>query len=135
MKRMMLTGVLLLSVAAINAAFASGGERTGTAGASQLLIPIGARDLALAGSTISTTSGIEALFWNPAGVAMSKGSTSLMFSHMSYIADIGVDYGAASVSFENLGVFSLSVKALSIGELLVTTTDDPDGLGYRCPGG
>ena len=58
-------GVLFLAVG--EPAAAGSGNRTGTGGASQLLIPVGARDLAMGGSTISTTYGIEALFWNPAG--------------------------------------------------------------------
>ena len=40
-------------------AVAGSGNRTGTGGASQLLIPVGARDLAMGGSTVSTTSGVE----------------------------------------------------------------------------
>jgi hypothetical protein len=115
--------------AALQSVLASGGNRTGTGGAAQLQIPIGARDLAMGGATISTSSGIEALYWNPAGIAKSSTGASLMFSHMSYIADIGVDYGAASANFEGLGTFALSIKSLSIGEMLVTTTQNPDGTG------
>src|ERR1041385_1810424 len=83
----------------------------------------------MGGSTISTTSGIEALYWNPAGITKSASSANLMFSHMSYIADIGLDYGAVSASFEGIGTFGLSIKSLSIGEMLVTTNADPDGTG------
>ncbi len=121
--------ILVLSLIALQGAFASGGNRTGTGGAAELLIPIGGRDLAMGGSTISTSTGIEALFWNPAGISKSKASANLMFSHMSYIADIGVDYGAASANFEGIGTFALSIKSLSIGEMLVTTTQNPDGTG------
>lgn len=121
--------VLLMSLVAVQSVFASGGNRTGTGGSAQLLIPVGARDLALAGSTISTSSGIEALFWNPAGITKSGQSANVMFSHMSYIADIGVEYGAASANFAGIGTFAISIKSLSIGDMLVTTTLDPDGTG------
>lgn len=120
---------VLLVIAATGNVFAGSGNRTGTGGAAQLNIPTGARDLALGGSTIATTSGIEALFWNPAGVGKSTRSANLMFSHMSYIADIGVEYGAVSGNFEGLGTFALSVKSLSIGDIPVTTTANPDGTG------
>ena len=50
-------------------------------------------------------------------------------SHMSYIADIGVDYGAVSTAVEGFGVLSLSLKALAIDDILVTTTTNPDGTG------
>jgi hypothetical protein len=94
-------------------------------------VPVGARDLAMGGSTISTTKGIEALFWNPAGVAKSDNSANFIFSHMSYIADIGVEYGAISGRFGDLGTFALSVKSLSVGDIPVTTTEAPDGTGQN----
>jgi hypothetical protein len=48
---------------------------------------------------------------------------------MSYIADIGVDYGAAAVNFAEFGVLAINAKALSIGEIAVTTNENPDGTG------
>lgn len=109
--------------------YAGGGNRTGTGGAAQLLIPVGPRGIAMGEANISTSYGVESLFWNPAGVARMDNSTSVMFSHMSYIADIGVEYGAVSANFEGFGVISLSLKSLGIGDILVTTTQDPDGTG------
>jgi len=110
-------------------AFAQGDKRTGTSGASHLLIPVGPRGIAMGEANISTSSGIESLFWNPAGVAKMDGSTDLLFSHMSYIADIGVEYGAIAANFEGFGVLSFSLKALSIDDIQVTTTSNPDGTG------
>ncbi len=108
--------------------YAGGGNRTGTGGAAQLLIPVGPRGIAMGEANLAVSSGIESIFWNPAGVSNLQGSTSVMFSHMSYIADIGVEYGAVATNVEGFGVLSLSLKSLSIGEILVTTTNDPDGL-------
>lgn len=113
----------------VDAVFASGGNRTGTGGAAQLLIPVGARSIAMGGSTIASVEGLEALYWNPAGIAHTDRNAEVMFSHMSYIADIGVEYGAVSASIEGVGVFAFNVKSLSIGDILVTTTQDPDGTG------
>ena len=123
--------VVILVLVTLHEGIAGPGNRTGTGGAAQLLIPVGARDLAMGGSTISTTRGIESLFWNPAGVARSDNSANLIFSHMSYIADIGVEYGAVSGKFGELGTFALSVKSLSVGEIPVTTTENPDGTGQN----
>ncbi len=130
MNRIMLSTVaIMLFLVTSVPLFAGSGNRTGTGGAAQLNIPTGARDLALGGATVATTTGIDALFWNPAGVAKSHRSANLIFSHMSYIADIGVEYGAVSGAFGDLGTFALSVKSLSIGEIPVTTTSNPDGTG------
>lgn len=114
---------------ALDAVYAGGGNRTGTGGAAQLLIPVGPRGIAMGEANIATSYGVEALFWNPAGASRLTGSTGVMFSHMSYIADIGVEYGAVSTNFEGFGVVSFSLKSLSIGDIDVTTTQDPDGTG------
>ncbi|MCK9425278.1 MAG: PorV/PorQ family protein [Ignavibacteriaceae bacterium] len=109
--------------------YAGGGNRTGTGGATQLLIPVGPRGIAMGESNIATSYGVESIFWNPAGAARMSSSTDVLFSHMSYIADIGVEYGAVSANFEGFGVISLSLKSLSIGNIPVTTTENPDGTG------
>ncbi|MGA7836707.1 MAG: PorV/PorQ family protein [Ignavibacteriaceae bacterium] len=123
---LLMVSVLLLGADSI---YAGGGNRTGTGGAAQLLIPVGTRGIAMGGSNIATATGIEALFWNPAGAAKVDGSATLLFSHMNYIADIGVEYGAVSANFEGFGVLSFSVKSLSIGDIAVTTNTAPDGTG------
>ncbi len=120
---------LLLAVLAMSQAFAGAGNRAGTNGASELLIPVGTRDIAMGGSTLSTASGVEALFWNPAGTVLMKNSADLYISHMSYIADIGVSYGAVSANIEGFGVLSLGLKYLAVDPILVTTTRDPEGTG------
>ncbi len=121
----LLAFILLLAMDA----FAGGGKRTGTGGASELLIPVGPRGIAMAEANLSTSTGIEALFWNPAGVALMQNNADVIFSHMSYIADIGVDYGAIAANFEGFGVISFSIKTLSVGDILITTTSNPDGTG------
>jgi len=118
--------VLLLS---LDVVYAGGGNRTGTGGASELLIPVGPRGIAMGEANVSTSYGLESLFWNPAGLSRMDNSSQVLFSHMSYIADIGVEYGAVAANFEGFGAVALSIKALSIGDILVTTTQDPDGTG------
>jgi len=129
MKNIFGSVIIVLALLLTLDVYAGGGNRTGTGGAAQLLIPVGPRGIAMGEANIAIAQGIESLFWNPAGVANMGNSTSVMFSHMSYIADIGVEYGAVSTNFEGFGVISLSLKSLSVGNILVTTTTDPDGLG------
>ena len=52
-----------------------------------------------------------------------------MFTHMSYIADIGVEYLAISNTFAGFGTLGFSIKALSFGDIPITTEDQPDGTG------
>jgi hypothetical protein len=104
-------------------------DKAGTAGATQLLIPVGARDLALGGSSLATTSGVDAIFWNPAGLPRSDYGASAMFSHMSYLADIGVEYVAVATNVGDFGSLGFSLKSINIGEIKETTEESPDGTG------
>jgi hypothetical protein len=106
-------------------------QRTGTAAATELLIPVGARDLALAGSSIANSVGTEALYWNPAGIGRTSHGAEAMFSTMSYIADIHVNYGAVVAKFGEFGVMGFSIKSLDFGEIPLTTQADPEGLGGK----
>ncbi len=121
--------LFLLAAVVSMTAFAGGENRVGTNAAPELLIPVGARDIALGGSSIATTSGIEAIFWNPAGLARAKHNANAMFSHMNYIADIGVEYVAVSAGFEGFGTIGISLKSISVGDIAITTEDQPDGTG------
>ncbi len=106
-------------------------KRIGTASGVQTLIPVGGRDLAMGGSSLAYTSGVDALFWNPAGLGILASSAEGIFSRMSYIADIGVNYGAVGVKLGDFGNIAFSVKSIDFGDISLTTNDDPDGLSGR----
>lgn len=121
---------VLLSCTALNLmtiTTAAQNKRVGTAAATELLIPVGARGLAMGGSNLSVASGVEALHWNPAGLGRMERSAEGLFSTMAYIADIKVNYGAVAGSFGGFGVVGFSVKALDFGDIPLTTEDDPEG--------
>lgn len=128
LKKFSLVIVMLALVVAENG-FAGRGDKAGTAAAPMLLIPVGGRDLAMGGSTVANSYGIEAVHYNPAGVAWGKKQSEAMFSHMNYIADIGVDYIGVSSSFAGFGSLALTIKSLSIGSIPITTETNPDGTG------
>ncbi|MCU7496713.1 MAG: PorV/PorQ family protein [Ignavibacteria bacterium] len=121
--------IILLILAATQSVFASGGNRNGTAGASELLIPVGTRGIAMGGATLTNSVGLEALYWNPANLARATNTTNVMLSQMNTIADIGVTYGAASTNIEGFGAVGLSIKGLSMDDIPVTTVENPDGTG------
>lgn len=118
---------LLLGVLA-GAAFAGSSERTGTSGANELRIPVGPRSTALGGTTVADVSGPEALFWNPAGLATLQG-TDAYFSHLSYIADMNVNYFALTTKVGSFGNIGFSAKMLDVGDVIVTTEAAPEGTG------
>jgi hypothetical protein len=121
--------VLIILVTGLDL-FASSGQRRGTAGAQELLIPVGSRGTALNGAFTSGIDGIEAIYWNPAGLASGEHSLQAMFSHQNYLADIKVNYGAISANFGEVGSIGLSIKSFDFGsEISETTIENPDGTG------
>lgn len=124
LRNLVLMAVLICPVTAM----AGGDERLGTAGALELLIPMGARGVAMGGSVMAQSSGTEAWFWNPACASTIEGS-EVSFSHRQYIADIGLDRVAFAHNAGALGVLGLSATVLSTTDELVRTTTQPEGTG------
>lgn len=125
MKKMFL---FILAVSLISTAFAGDVSRKGTTGAEQLLIPVGARGIATSGAFLASLTGLESIYYNPAGLSLSPRSEA-MFSYMNYIADINVSYFAVGTSLGNFGSIAVSFKMLDVGDIPVTTNDFPDGTG------
>lgn len=123
--------VLCVALAVVVGSVQAQNKRVGTSAAPELLIPVGARDMAMGGSTIATSTGVEAIHWNPAGLGRLTHSAEGMFSSMTYIADINVSYGAVGASFGDFGVIALSVKTLDFGDIALTTEDDPENFSGR----
>ena len=102
--------------------------RKGTTGAEQLLIPVGARGLATGGAFVSNLTGLESVYYNPAGLDVLAGA-EVMFSYMNYIADINVSYFGVSTSLGDIGSIALTIKTFDFGDIPLTTSDFPDGDG------
>jgi len=119
--------VLALMVCAAAPAFAGSDERKGTGGALELRLPVGPRGTALGSSIVSDAYGIDALFWNPAGLATIE-RTEAMFTHTRYFADMNLNYAAVGTKL-GFGTLALNAKVLRTGDVIVTTEDAPDGTG------
>ncbi len=106
-------------------------SKRGTAGAVELLMPVGARGIAMSGAVLADASGVDALYWNPAGLALGVGTSGVqaMFSHTNYIADINVDYFAFGLGLGDIGSLGLNLKSIGFGDILQTSEDFPDGTG------
>ncbi len=120
-------GLLILLIIGTQCVFASA-PKMGTSAATELLIPMGARNVSLAGSNIANVSGSEAIYWNPAGLA-NINSGEVTFSYMDYFADMKVTYLASGIHAGKIGVIGISAQVFNIGEISVTTFEAPDGTG------
>ena len=122
--------ISLVLIAIIFVGMAEGGSkrRRGTAGAQELMIPVGSRGAALSGAYVAGLSGIEAAEWNIAGLANISGSGEAIFSNNQWIADLSLNYGAVAAKLGN-NVFGISIKSVDFGDIPITTTDEPEGTG------
>ncbi|MEW5795197.1 MAG: PorV/PorQ family protein [Candidatus Zixiibacteriota bacterium] len=125
--RIVLSMAVLLALC-ISTAFAGNADRIGSAGAQELRIPYGSRGTAMGGAVVANTSGIESMFWNPAGLATLEG-TEAMFSYLPYIADIDQNFVGIATHIEDFGTIGAGVKIMSIGDIEETTQEAPDGTG------
>lgn len=133
MKNTLMRSVVCLVLVACVAmtAGAANKSRVGTAGAQELLIPVGARGVAIGGSSMVFTTGVDAIYWNPAGIGHMSTGVEAIVSHMSYFADINVVYGGLAVQAGDFGTLGFTLKSVSFGDIPVTTTLFPDGTGEQ----
>jgi hypothetical protein len=129
-KRWFLKTLAILLVFTIYSVFASGGRRNATAGAQQLLIPVGAQGIAVGGAYVAGLTGIESIYYNPAGLSGLTNSAEVAFSQMSWIADIDFSYAAVAVNMGGLGHIGVTLRSLDFGDIPVTTVERPQGTGY-----
>ncbi len=120
-----LMALVILSVQAL----AGGGNRKGTSGADELLLPVGVRGMSMSGSNLSGVSGVDAIYWNPAGLSNTTTSAEVMFSHTNWFGGVGVDYVAIGTAFTGFGNLGFTVKSISFGDIIQTTEQTPDGTG------
>lgn len=118
------------------ASYAGNSDRTGQAGAAELLINPWARSTGLAGANSSNVKGLEATYLNVAGIAFTK-RTELIFSHNNWLgsaAGIKINSFGFTQRVGETGGLALSVMSMSFGDIPITTYDQPEpNLGTFSP--
>jgi hypothetical protein len=126
MKKVIYTAIGLLLIGCVAHVFGSG-PKIGTNAAPELQIPIGARGVALSGGYIANVTGVEAIYWNPAG--LSVGKSEVAFNYLNYFADMQMTNLAAGVQVGRVGALGVNVQVLNIGGIPITTIEAPEGTG------
>lgn len=108
--------------------------KTGTTAASFLKIGVGARPTAMGGAYTAVASDLSAIYWNPAGIGRLTGGEA-SFNHVDWIADIKYDNASFAIVLEGMGTLAGSFTTMNVGEIEVTTTEDPEGTGERYTAG
>lgn len=107
--------------------FAQDFSNAGTVSANFLKIPVEPIGEALGGSNVASVKGALGLYWNPAALASTE-ATEVVLSHVNWIADTKLSFAAISHNF-GFGCFGLSLTALNVGQMEITTEDEPNGTG------
>ncbi|MEI6575514.1 MAG: PorV/PorQ family protein [Bacteroidota bacterium] len=107
--------------------FAGNKDRSGSAGASELLINPWARGSGLGNSNVANVKGLEAGFNNVAGFSFTQ-QTELNFSHTDWFHGSGIavnNFGLAQRISES-SVIGFSIMSMKFGDIQKTTVESPD---------
>ncbi|MFH1282720.1 MAG: PorV/PorQ family protein [bacterium] len=100
----------------------------GTTGAQFLKIGIGARPVSMGYAFSAVSDDLNALYWNPAGLAMQK-ERQISASYLHYFQEVSIGFFGYSQSIMNRGTVGIGLSYLSVGgfEKRALDTDVPDG--------
>ncbi|MBK8847755.1 MAG: PorV/PorQ family protein [Bacteroidetes bacterium] len=109
-------------------AVAGNPDRAGSSGASELLINPFARSAGWCGANSAGVRGLEAQFWNVAGLAFVK-KTEIQFNHTQWLknSEININQFGLAQHVGQSGVIGVSVMSMNFGDIPITTTDLPEG--------
>jgi Type IX secretion system protein PorV len=121
------TILVLLLLAPSSALMAGNPDRQGEAGAGQLLLNPWARSSGLHSMSAAFVSGVEAMQINVAGLARIK-TTQVSIGHTRYLQGTDIALNAVGVAQKvgKNGAIGISIMAVDVGDILVTTTNQPD---------
>jgi long-subunit fatty acid transport protein len=108
--------------------FVSDVSKKGTTVANFLSIGQSGRAVGMGSAFVGVANDVSAIYWNPAGLAALKG-VNVMFDHTAWIADINYNFLAASYNIGDLGTVGISFTSSDVGEMKVTTIEQPEGTG------
>ncbi|MCX6181912.1 MAG: PorV/PorQ family protein [Bacteroidetes bacterium] len=122
------TAKILILLLCSHSLFAGNGDRSGEAGATQLLINPYARSSALGNASTSSIEGLESQFINIAGITKTKG-TELIFCRTSWLkgTDININNFGFSQKLGERNYIAFGIMSFSMGNIPITTVDLPDG--------
>ena len=108
--------------------FAANKDRTGQAGAGELLLNPWGRSSGLFGLNCANVWGVEAMKCNIGGLARVD-KTEIAFAHTRYLAGTGMSISDVAIA-QNLGevgVLGVNLMSFGYGEIPITTTTSPEG--------
>ncbi len=129
MRNITIKAVLALCVLGFStASFAGNKDRSGQAGASEMLINPWGKSTGVFGLNTPHVSGIDALKTNVAGLATVE-STEIGVSYSAYLrgSNVGVNNLGFAQRLGDFGVIGANIMTMSFGEIAITDYNNPEG--------
>ena len=128
-KHIKLISVICLALS-INTGIAGNPDRSGQAGASELLINPFARSSGWGGANIGSSRGLESQYLNIAGLAFTK-KTEIGLTRTNWLQGSGVFINSFGIAqrISETSVFGIGVMSMSFGDIPITTVEQPDATG------
>ncbi len=122
--------ILMVGIAFLLAPQLSWGQaKVGTAGAQFLDVGISARAIGMGDAFLAISDDASAVYYNPAGLTQIT-QREVMFTHISYVADINYDFAALAYPTTKFGgVWGVGFYMLDAGDMDVTTYEYNYGTG------
>ncbi len=118
--------MLLLSLA--SPAHSDEFSRVGTVGAQFLKIGMGARYVAMGEASVACVNDAYAMYWNPAALTEIS-SSNLSFTNVDWVLDVQLNHACFGRSLDEYSAFGISLTALTMGNMEITTVEQPEGTG------
>jgi long-subunit fatty acid transport protein len=103
-------------------------SKKGTTAATFLSIGQGTRAIGMGSAYVAIADDPSALYWNPAGITKINGA-GFIVDHTKWIADIDYNFLGMTYNLGGFGAIGISFTSSNIGEMKVTTIEQPDGTG------
>ncbi len=109
-------------------------SKRGTTAANFLEIGVGAKAIAMGGAFTAIADDPSAMYWNVGGIAKS-GRVGFFFNHSEWIANTSFDFIAGIFPISPFATIGVSLTALTMDEMQVTTVVEPEGTGQMFDAG
>lgn len=103
-------------------------NKAGTSAAQFLKIGVGAASLGMAGATAGLVNDASSMYWNPAGL-VGVNSISVIACYTDWFVDLKHQYFGIVLPINKDHTLGVSAMTLTMGEMEITTEQQPKGTG------
>ncbi len=130
MKNIFYSVLILLPFVSILTAqtFKTNVSKRGTTAANFLSIGQSARAIGMGSAFVGVANDVSAIYWNPAGLTKVEGG-QILVDHTNWIAGTSYNFLAVSYNTGDYGTVGVSFTGSNIGDMKVTTIEEPWGTG------